>query len=335
MPIPNVSTLYQKIHKGSEGGSEFARFVKLLLTTEYESRGETFISESDASGDYKRVDGYVIGNDKFPDNIIGFQYKFYPAKLSSQQKTEIEKSIDNAIQANRIMKEFILITPEDFQKEEQRWFDEIRQKYDADFYHHFDEGSLRIRRKMTHWGHTKLIGLALRHQHIGIHYFPELFPVGVGALKLSDVSIDTQVCDWKPIMDSKFGYWQRPNDNSTSLIEDPIFDFVFTNNSNETFLLKKIGVEIVAIRIKLKGLPEEYFLRSVGTIDIRVDFNRPVTELEFSDPMMFQYGKPMRFKICLLDFTKKCPGNTAEIKFWFHFNNDIVIPTATYLLDFV
>jgi hypothetical protein len=30
MPIPNVSTLYQRINKGSEGGHEFARFMKFI-----------------------------------------------------------------------------------------------------------------------------------------------------------------------------------------------------------------------------------------------------------------------------------------------------------------
>lgn len=53
MPIPNVSTLYQRIHPRSEGENEFARFIRLLLIAEYKSSGFKFISESDASGDYK------------------------------------------------------------------------------------------------------------------------------------------------------------------------------------------------------------------------------------------------------------------------------------------
>ncbi|WP_339608353.1 hypothetical protein [uncultured Roseivirga sp.] len=39
MPIFNTSTLYSKIASGSEGGLEFSRFVKTLLTADYHSRG--------------------------------------------------------------------------------------------------------------------------------------------------------------------------------------------------------------------------------------------------------------------------------------------------------
>jgi hypothetical protein len=43
MPIPNVSTLYQRISQGAEGGHEFARFIKLLLGTDYSSQRVHFI----------------------------------------------------------------------------------------------------------------------------------------------------------------------------------------------------------------------------------------------------------------------------------------------------
>ena len=83
MPIPNVSTLYQRIHKGAEGGHEFARFIKLLLSNDYGNQGLKFISESDASGDYKKLDAYIPGDTLFPENITGFQFKFFGSNLNS------------------------------------------------------------------------------------------------------------------------------------------------------------------------------------------------------------------------------------------------------------
>ena len=88
MPIPNVATLYQKISKGSEGGSEFARFVKLLISSEFAKHKIRFISESDASGDHRGVDGYVLENLDFSGThlVNGYQFKFYSSNLTSNQK---------------------------------------------------------------------------------------------------------------------------------------------------------------------------------------------------------------------------------------------------------
>ena len=177
MPIPNVSSLYQRIHKGAEGGHEFARFVKMLLKADYESRGLKFISESDASGDYKKVDAFIPGNEDFPWLIKGFQFKFFPSKLSSRHKQEVLKSIELALQANEGITEFVLVTPEDLMKEDQEWFDSIRNKYEKDFTS-YSNGLLRsFTRKISHWGHSKLIELSLKHDHLGREYFSELFPL--------------------------------------------------------------------------------------------------------------------------------------------------------------
>src|ERR1700752_5343322 len=116
MPIPNIPTLYQKIGSGSEGGHEFARIVKLLLHADCTVKGITLFAESDASGDYKKLDAYY-GTDKYFEPLItGLQFKFYPAKLSLSQKKQITRSIDVALQENQFIQEFILVTPEDFMK---------------------------------------------------------------------------------------------------------------------------------------------------------------------------------------------------------------------------
>lgn len=77
MPIHNVATLYQQIGSGAEGGHEFARFVRLLLLAEFNKLGSQFISESDASGDFRKTDGFIVGDNDFPNCITAFQYKFY------------------------------------------------------------------------------------------------------------------------------------------------------------------------------------------------------------------------------------------------------------------
>lgn len=89
MPIPNVSTLYSQIANGSEGGHEFARFIKLLLTADYTARGIEFIAESDASGDYRKLDAYLPGDEEFKEMITGFQWSvLFCAPCSAQTREE-------------------------------------------------------------------------------------------------------------------------------------------------------------------------------------------------------------------------------------------------------
>ncbi|TSJ41869.1 hypothetical protein [Fluviicola chungangensis] len=85
MPIPNVSTLYERIHKGSEGGQEFSRILNLLLIAESGLQKFRFVNFFDASGDYKGVDAIIIQGEE----EIGVQYKFFPILLSSEHKRSI------------------------------------------------------------------------------------------------------------------------------------------------------------------------------------------------------------------------------------------------------
>lgn len=96
MPIVNVSTLYQRIAKGSEGGNEFARFIKLLLNADCAARGEQLTAGSDASGDFRKLDAFILNEEPGLELLTGHQFKFYPAKLSPQQKQEIIKGLEAA-----------------------------------------------------------------------------------------------------------------------------------------------------------------------------------------------------------------------------------------------
>lgn len=330
MPIFNTSTIYTKIASGAEGGLEFARFIKTLLTADYHSRGINFISESDASGDYKKVDGYIKGDIDFPDNIIGYQFKFFPSKLSSSQKQKIIKSIEMAIEENPFIQEFILVTPEDFMREEQGWFDQVRQKYEKQYWLESNGLNRKCRFEIKHWGHTKIIELSLKHEHVGKLYFPEFFSEGEGHFKLSYAAIDFQLSSWIAYDDNAYNL-SIPSENYPHQISDPVFDFAFKNNTPNMFLLRSIEIHIEKVWTILKGLPKELFLRSIGTIEYELDFNKPVNTIEFHDPLMFEARSALRFNLHLTSFANNCPGNCAKIKFWFHFD-ERSIPTDTFTL---
>lgn len=334
MPIPNVASLYQKLHKGAEGGLEFERFIKLLLIADYNQRGEKINAESGASGDYKCVDAYTPGREEYiPGLNTSYQIKFYPSKLSAKHKKEVEISIKKALAENEYIHYLIIVTPEDFIKEDQEWFDGLRMEYNNKYSISGDFGYIAYTFDLSHWGHSRIIELALRFDSLGYHYFPELYPVGVGKFKLVKASIDCDICDWLPDNSSKnqFNQWfpySRPE-----LPPDPVFDFHFTNSSPEIFLLQKIDIEVFDIRSSLSGIPVDHFLKSLGTFEYEIDFTKPINTFTLDDPLIFEANKPMRFKIQLREFSKKCPGNSCDIKFWFHFDN-YSLPSNTFHLSF-
>lgn len=328
MPIPNLSTLYQRIHSGSEGGNEFARFIRLLLQADFASLGVNFISESDASGDFKKVDAYVPGKKEFKNCIVGFQFKFYPYKLSSGQKSEIIKSIEDALEENELIQDFILVTPEDWQKEQLAWFDGLKKRFETVYWASNEDISMKCHFRLAHWGHSKIIELALKHDHIGQHYFPELFPLGVGKFKLAKATIDPKLCVFVPFKEGGHSFYMEKS--NTSITTDPVFDFQFKNSTQEIRLLNRIEVHIEEIWSTLKGLPAEDLLKSIGVIQIRLDFKKTVNVYDLDDPLIIEAGKPKRFNVQLTDFGR-CPGNNIRLKFWFHFD-DISIPTNTFTL---
>lgn len=332
MPIPNISTLYQRIKKGAEGGHEFARFMKLLLGTDYSNRGIHFISESDATGDFKKLDAYFI-NQKWSTKLLtGFQFKFYPETLNKQQRYEIIKSIEAALAENNLLEQYILITPEDWHKEDQDWFDKLRQKYERPIVIECLEGTLRSNFNLLHWGHSKIIELSLKHEHIGRLYFKELYPLEVGKLKLTKCSIDTTLCNWAQSSHGKNIYYgTTPLGESIKKTSNPILDFQFKNSTPEIMLLDKIEIHIEKIWTTLKGLPTEIFLNSSGTIEHEMDFSKPINVISFHNPLVLKPISPLRFKVSLNGFLEKCPGNWSTIKFWFHFDEATIVSDSFVL----
>lgn len=155
MPIPNVSTLYEKIYKGSEGGQEFARVINLLLIAESRNQDFQLIDSSDASGDYKGVDSIILRKDQ----NIGVQYKFVPVPLSSNHKREIRKSLETALNKFPEMNKWILIIPYNPSQYTHAWLDGLSKEYEIE---------------IECWGHLRILELMLKYPHIAQNYYPEL-----------------------------------------------------------------------------------------------------------------------------------------------------------------
>ncbi|MBS1624080.1 MAG: hypothetical protein JST83_08690 [Bacteroidetes bacterium] len=312
MPIPNVPTLYQKLASGSEGGHEFARIMRLLISSEYGRQKRLFIAESDASGDFRGLDGYLL-EEQFENirdqAITGFQFKFYQSNLSSQQKKVIQESLQKAIRQNPYMEKFILVTPDDFQMAQMQWFHQVKEKYE--YKKIIDFGGIYRMMYFTieHWGHSRITELMLKNEEIGRKYYPDLFPYDKGKFKLLQPTIDT---------DSK----------------DPVFDFRFANSTPDIHLLSLIEVQIEEVYTGLYGFPKNKLLRSSGTLSFKLDFNKEINRFELPDPIIFKANEPMRFKLRFKDFKEDCPGNTFRLKFWFHFDQ-FVIPTDSISFVFL
>lgn len=154
MSIPNVSTLYYRINRGSEGGSEFSRIITQLLIEDSIENSYDLKTFSDASGDYKGVDLIQKKN----SIKKGIQCKFYPSPFSPNHKTEIKKAIKKALIDFDDMDEWILITPEDGLKSDMKWLDELIVEFDI---------------TICHWGHSRIVNLMLKYPSISEKYYPE------------------------------------------------------------------------------------------------------------------------------------------------------------------
>jgi hypothetical protein len=332
MPIPNVASLYQKIGRGAEGGHEFARFVSLLLSRYFNRQGRGFIAESDASGDMNKLDAYIEGRHPYPELITGFQFKFFPANPNKNQKKAIQASIDAARTANPLMTEFILVTPENFTKEGQTWWEGLRRKHRTML--PAKEGPIEsMIFQLTHWGHGKIIELALSDGIIGQQFWPELFPAGIGTLQLAHATIDCLQSNWTPNDADPYAFFQHFGSHGSGRISDPLFDFQFTNSTDDIVLMKTIDIQIEKISHIISGLSAEHVLLSIGTIEHIVDFAKEWNEVHLPDPLIFPARKPLRFNLQLLNFTQDAPGNSIRLKFLFHFSKQI-LPSESFSLSF-
>ena len=341
MAIPNLPSLFQKIAKGSEGGLEFARVMNLLMVAEGKERAYEVIISSDSSGDFKGVDSIIKDQPQNKDFFLhtGLQYKFFPSNLTSHHKNDIKKSLLNAIEKFPEMKNWIIVTPEDFSKKDMEWLESIKAEYQSipsldDFF----ENPEKNRFEIFHWGHTNILSLMLKHPEIAKHYYNELFSHEIGNLVLSKVSIDSKSTNWYRDEKNDNLIIQKRFLNSPSKTSELIFDFQFINNSRSIHHLHQIDIVIEDVWNKLKGIPSKDILKSIGTMEIELDFDKPINCLILDEviggPMVFKKNESKRFGIQLKRFTSLCPGNMAKVHFEFHFNST-KIQTDSFTLDFV
>ncbi|HQU85631.1 MAG TPA: hypothetical protein PKY59_21025, partial [Pyrinomonadaceae bacterium] len=122
---------------------------------------------------------------------ILFQFKFYPSPLSTQHKYSIKKSFIEAANENPDAMKWVIITPQDLNKFDTEWLDQVVKESKSELVK--PENPPRI----EHWGHTKLINLLLKHKHIGVNYYPELFSRNGGFATIDNISIAENLCSWE------------------------------------------------------------------------------------------------------------------------------------------
>lgn len=337
MPIPNTSTLIQRINKGSEGGNEFSRLMNLILTSEYKECNVDFFAFSDSQGDYKGVDSFT----KYTETIfVGFQYKFYSSPLSANHKFSIKKSLENALKKFEELETWILITPDDFMKSDVEWFEELKKKHEfifslnevGTFFQENRSFPKRSRLRLEHWGHTKIIELMLKHPHIGEKYFPELFyNQKKFKFDLVKFGVDFKNCNWARFEDHNLSFRQFSIDSNIHQTSDILFDCYFINNSEDIYLLHSIDVQIIKVWSDIKGIPSDKLLKSLGVIEIEVEFDKQKTTYQFEDPMIFNKKSPQRFKIQLVNFSENCPANCVKLLLRFNFSNHSIETKEIFL----
>lgn len=154
MSLPNLPSLSKIIGHGSEGGQEFARILNQLLFKDSYLNGYYFQSIDDSAGDYKGVDSIM----KKGLTQIGFQYKFIVGSPDSKNKNTIKNSLVGAIKKFPEMEEWILVTPDNFNRYGMEWLEEISIKH-----------SITIK----HWGHSEIISFMLKFPNIGNKYYSQ------------------------------------------------------------------------------------------------------------------------------------------------------------------
>ncbi|WP_411835544.1 NACHT domain-containing protein [Pseudomonas chlororaphis subsp. aurantiaca] len=169
--LPAVKSLSSILPAGTEGGKEFARILGLLLFHDAKRNGTDFSLFDDASGDFEGLDGYI--REKKSKDVIGYQYKFFPSPLSDGHRSEIAKSLRNALERSDklTLKKWVIITPDDFKNSATRknggdvsWFEELRTAHPEI--------------EIEHYGHSKIISLFLQTHYICLYYYPSLISSG-------------------------------------------------------------------------------------------------------------------------------------------------------------
>lgn len=344
MPIPKV-TLYQKLGKGAEGGLHFARIMDQLIFANDKEKGREGIATSDAAGDYKGVDFITKVRVPYGGRIQykGYQYKFYPSGLKSNQKQEIEKSIKKAIEKFPEMSSWVLVTPENLNKFDRQWFQGIVNEYSSN-------NEIKISAKWSislpgdkkridirHMGHTEIMDLMLKHQQIGEQYYEELFSNKKGKLTLVKAAVDTDRTNWYRSSHYKNTFEIRTFYDDIKKSNELVFDFQFINNTALVYHLQRIDVILEKIWTEIKGPSLDDILLPGRTIPFELDFTKKINSISLNSilggPIIFSPMESKRFDLHLVDFAKKCPGNNVQLRFEFVFDS-VTLKSELYALDF-
>jgi hypothetical protein len=163
-----ISSFISRVGIGGYAGRVFAHVCDQLLLHEAKANGFDFYCPSDSIGDYKGVDAYSLptnkGNFEGIGGKVGFQYKCIPSesgKLDASRKAQIVSSLKRATNENDDLCLWILITPEDFNKNQQNWFDALVDIQNVPF-------------RIKHWGHKELERLYRKHPEVVSGWYPEL-----------------------------------------------------------------------------------------------------------------------------------------------------------------
>ncbi|GAA3942767.1 hypothetical protein GO495_08125 [Chitinophaga oryziterrae] len=226
-----------------------------------------------------------------------------------------------------------------------QWFELLKKEYEheesmieaVEKFMNKGQQNLRNGLSISHWGHTELISLMLKHPEIGWHYYPNQFFIKEqGNLSLSKISVDTQNAIWYRSENEKNYFIQEIVLDESLKSSELIFDFQFINNAGLIYHLQQIDIIIEEVWTQLKGFPATEVLQSIGTIEFEMDFNKRVNSIILDDviggPIIFGEGSK-RFKLQLNNFARKCPGNMAKIRFEFMFNDEL-IKSEIITLDF-
>ena len=270
----------------------------------------------------------------FSQVVTAFQYKFYPSKLTSNQKNEIISSLRNAQEKFKFMDNWIVVTPEDWIKQDMDWFEKLKHKFETTSWVESNGIHRRLNFEINHWGHTQIIELALKHPHVGRYYFSELYKDSGGQLNLVSFQIDEENTNWNKSQYATNRYFQSSKHSNEDYSSDPVFDVQILNNTEDTILFQSVEFIQEKVWSTLKGIPEEFRLKSVGTVFLDIDFDKVTTTEEFEGPIVLKPKSPFRFKIQLRDFTSKAPGNWAQFSFKSNFNNGRELLTKSYILGF-
>lgn len=176
--LPGVRPLSKILPSGAAGGQEFSRILNLLLINESRIDGHKLTIIDDSAGDFKGFDSFW--RDGSSDEMVGFQYKFYPSPLSAAHRSDIKESIAKISRdrkTSRINK-VIMITPDNLTNSARRkgggdidWFSKLIDDHCSQF-------------DLVHFGHAEILSMFLRADYLLLFYYPSLAERG-GARKRS------------------------------------------------------------------------------------------------------------------------------------------------------